>query len=68
MRCVACNCVLSDYEATRKGTITGEYLDLCDDCFKPIADEVAVIVRHDLDHSLDNTEGDMDVKGEPSAS
>lgn len=33
MRCLACDCVLTDFEATRKWTRTGEFVDLCDRCF-----------------------------------
>lgn len=39
MRCYACDCELNDFESTRKSKTTGEYLDLCEDCFTPIADE-----------------------------
>lgn len=38
MRCLSCNVVLSDREATRKGSVTGEFLDLCDDCLSTIPD------------------------------
>ena len=37
-RCYACDADLSDYEATRKSRVTGEYLDLCDHCFSEVAD------------------------------
>ena len=40
MRCVACNCVLTDFEATRKGVNTGEYIDLCNKCFLTIAEDI----------------------------
>lgn len=32
MRCVICNVMLSDFEATRKSAETGEYLDTCCKC------------------------------------
>jgi len=32
MRCAACNDLLTDYEATRKSLVTGDYLDLCTKC------------------------------------
>lgn len=32
MRCLSCNTVLNKYEATRKYTNTGEFLDLCSSC------------------------------------
>ena len=43
MRCVACNCVLTDFEATRKGVNTGEYIDLCNKCLSTISEEVETI-------------------------
>lgn len=42
-RCVACNRNLSDSEATRKSATTGEYLDLCNHCYKTIEDDVPSI-------------------------
>lgn len=33
MRCKACDAMLNDYEATRKDKLTGQYTDLCSDCF-----------------------------------
>ena len=33
MRCRACDTMLSDYEVTRKDKLTGEYTDLCSNCF-----------------------------------
>lgn len=48
MRCLSCNVVLTDFEATRKYKSSGDYLDLCENCFKPIADKVLVIERLDL--------------------
>lgn len=33
MRCLACNKILSDYEATRKFSQSKEYVDLCNHCF-----------------------------------
>lgn len=32
MRCLCCGVILSDYEATRRHKVTGEYLDLCSEC------------------------------------
>ena len=34
MRCFSCNTALNDYESTRKSLVTGEYMDLCNRCFK----------------------------------
>lgn len=36
MKCVCCNKVLSDYEATLKHGETGEYLDTCSECLSEI--------------------------------
>jgi len=48
MRCLSCNKILSDFEATRKSANTGEYLDLCNSCFSDIQYDVDAIVREDL--------------------
>lgn len=48
MRCLACNRILSDYEATRKYALTNDYVDLCTPCFKPIEHQVNTIERKDL--------------------
>lgn len=64
MRCLSCNCVLTDYEATRKSAKTGEYIDLCNTCFQPIEHEIDVIdnpslndytsVKDEADYGEDN--------------
>lgn len=48
MRCVACNCRLTDFEATRRSAETEEFLDLCNDCYLPIRDQVKALERYDL--------------------
>ena len=48
MRCVACNKNLSDFESTRKSAESGEYLDICNDCFFYTEDDIATIDRDDL--------------------
>jgi hypothetical protein len=55
-RCVACNAVLTSFELTRKGVASGEYLDLCDNCFSEIADDIEVIEREDLRSSTEALE------------
>ena len=40
MRCLSCNEVLTDREATRRVLSTGEFLDLCDRCYEPIKEDV----------------------------
>jgi hypothetical protein len=53
MRCVCCNERLSDFEATRKSSYSGEYLDMCNVCFNTIKDVVDVEERSDLRHESD---------------
>lgn len=60
MRCVACNAVLTDFEATRKSVNTGDYIDLCNKCFSTIRDEVSVIERKDLMENGDESETEYD--------
>ena len=45
MRCVCCNKLLSDYEATLKHGETGEYLDTCSSCLDEIMAEVDLHVK-----------------------
>lgn len=46
-RCVACNKNLNDYESTRKD-LHGNYVDLCNTCYRPIRDDLPTITREDL--------------------
>lgn len=48
MRCKACNTELNDFEATRKSGATGEFLDLCNTCYKAVKYDVQAIERYDL--------------------
>ena len=38
MKCLSCDVILSDREATRKGSASGDYVDLCDHCLGTIPD------------------------------
>ena len=53
MRCYCCNAVLSDFEATRKSAQTGDFLDMCNDCFRHVKDDMDVVERQDLQHASD---------------
>lgn len=55
-RCRACNCILNDFELTRKSTVTGEYFDLCGACFATIRDTVHYKERLDLKDNSDDLE------------
>lgn len=54
MRCRACDCVLTDFEATRKSKESGQYVDLCDPCFETIRGTFPVKERQDLKTNEDN--------------
>lgn len=53
MRCIACDCLLTDFEATRKSVNTNQYLDLCNTCYYTINDDVLALERADLQHDED---------------
>lgn len=53
MRCVTCNKLLNDYESTRKVANTGQYLDMCQDCYLQLDIPPATIDRKDLLHEAD---------------
>jgi len=53
MRCISCNEVLSDYEASRRSVRTRQYLDLCNDCFKYVRDDICAVGNVSLMHDDD---------------
>jgi len=48
MRCLACNQELNDFESTRKSQKTGEFIDLCNDCYKNVSNDINALERYDL--------------------
>lgn len=54
MRCVSCNKILNDYEATTRLSSTLEFLDMCSSCYSTIANDVPTINRQDLRHAVDD--------------
>lgn len=57
MKCVACDVELTDFEATRRSKTTGQYLDLCEDCFKEVSDEIIEVEeRADLKQLVNELE------------
>jgi hypothetical protein len=48
MRCICCDRNLNDYETTRKHAVTGDYLDICNKCFRDISNDVPTVARSDL--------------------
>lgn len=63
MRCVICDVLLSDFEATRKHADTGEYLDTCSKCMSytkiPTIDNFDLADSEDL-ANLESTNDDQD--------
>jgi len=41
MRCSCCNVVLTTQESTRKFTVSGDYVDMCNKCLRTIDDDVS---------------------------
>ncbi len=50
MRCLSCNEILSDFEATRKSVNTNQFIDLCNRCYHTVDDDILSIERGDLEH------------------
>lgn len=63
MKCYCCNKTLSNFEATRKDTETGVYLDLCNECFhvSGVSNLVHVTERNDLGYAEDMEDDDMEL-------
>ncbi len=65
MHCVACNKLLTDFEATRRNAITKDFVDLCKVCFEdvkglfPVIERKDLVTQSDLDIS-DSVDGDDD--------
>lgn len=55
MHCRACDKLLTEYQATLKNAVTGQYMDLCKVCLEDIKPFVRLIDRKDL-----ITEADLD--------
>ena len=43
MKCLSCDSILTDEEATRRVKSSGEFLDLCNLCYFPIHNEVELV-------------------------
>lgn len=72
MRCVCCDAILSDFDATRKHQITGQYLDMCSKCVNEVNDilnedggYLATEDRKDLQDRayFDEVDDDIDQQG-----
>ena len=59
MRCKACNAELDDFESVRKDFDTGEFFDLCNECWSASRDaELEVEQNSCYTITLDTTEDD----------
>jgi len=59
MRCKACDKILSDYESTRRSIDSDEFIDLCNNCYSSIRNDIQVSERFDLldlQSEVDNSE------------
>jgi len=55
MKCLACDKILSDFEATRKFSGSGEFVDLCNHCFHSgVDEEINSDEREDLHEQNDD--------------
>lgn len=69
MRCLCCDRLLSDYEATRRHGMTGEFLDMCNPCFAavsevtplPVRDRKDLITEVDIDQELQELDDNQEV-------
>jgi hypothetical protein len=57
MRCRACNVNLTDFESTRRGASSGDFLDLCNSCLVVIRDDLETRENFGL---YDPTQDDLD--------
>jgi hypothetical protein len=54
MRCLACNVILTDHEATRRFSKSKEFVDLCNHCyFSGVNEEIDSTEREDLQETED---------------
>lgn len=54
MRCLACNCQLDDHESTRKYASSGSFVDLCNNCFSEVEEDIPTIEGNPPDASEDH--------------
>ena len=59
MKCLSCDSVLTDFEATRKYAGSEEFVDLCNRCFNSIAEDILVVENLALSDCLDTSDDDL---------
>ena len=67
MRCVACDKIMTNYELTKKFSGSGEFVDMCNECSRFLADDDLTVFGnvdyadlHDLEEIKDVEDGAMD--------
>jgi hypothetical protein len=67
MRCVACDKIMTDYELTKKFSGSGEFVDLCNECSRYLAEDDLITVGNidyatlsDLEEIRDVEDGTLD--------
>jgi hypothetical protein len=67
MRCVACDKIMTDYELTKKFSNSGEFVDMCNECSRFLADDDLIAVGNmdyatlsDLEEIKDVEDGSLD--------
>ena len=65
MRCKACDKIMSNYELTKKFDGSGEFVDLCNECSRFLADDDITTVGNVDYADLYELEGIRDVEDEP---
>ena len=69
MKCLCCDKMLTDFEATRKHAVTGMFIDLCQQCFKtvqldanlPTKDRRDLISEDDIDDSVEGEDDECNI-------
>jgi hypothetical protein len=61
MKCLSCDTILTDIEATRKFEKSNDFVDLCNYCFLTISDEVEVIENQTLSENLNDSKEDESI-------
>lgn len=47
-RCLSCNVIMTDREATRKYASSGTFIDLCNHCFAHVAEDIPDIESENI--------------------
>jgi len=48
MRCYSCQCVLNNFELTRRVESTQEFLDMCNKCYRDVEQDIPTVCRSDF--------------------